>query len=99
MTKQRLRDKLVEKLNYKTWTRRVLARNAKGEEVNPLSKQAVRWCVGGLQCKISKRSWMNSSPEWIELKNDFVNKWTDSITETNDKFNFSELKKRLINLY
>ena len=41
LTTKQLRDKLVEKLNYKTWTQNDLAKNSKGKEVKPLSKEAL----------------------------------------------------------
>jgi hypothetical protein len=99
MTKQDLRDKLLNNLNYKNWTKKSYAKNVKGEDVSPCSKNAVKWCVAGLACKIARRKDPNLIPVWVELSMDYWAKYKDNLIWANDAKSLKEVKKLLSNLY
>ena len=100
LTTKQLRDKLVEKLNFKTWTQNGLAKNSKGKEVKPLSKDAIKWCVMGLACKFYRVSYIENLPvECRQLRKDFWVKYNESLIGANDNFGFKKLKQMLNKLY
>jgi hypothetical protein len=100
LTKVELRDQLLKILNFKTWTKNVLAKNNKGKEVKPTSKNAVRWCAMGLAYKFYRIGDSTALPlAWVELRQDFINIYNKSIIEANDELGFKAIKKMLINLY
>lgn len=100
MTKEKLAKRLLERLDFKTWTKNTYARNEKNKSVSPLSAQATKWCVAGLACKIARRSDVAYIPAWGELTSDFCEKYDGrDLVRINDEQGFKTLKKMLSNLY
>ena len=98
MTKKEAVKKLVSKLDKKTWTSKVYARDKYGHEIDPYSNKAVRRCATGLLSKIIGKC--TDEPKiFTEIRFDFHTKYSKTMVETNDLLGFEVVKERFANLY